>query len=362
MTSPTGKSVLMVGNLLSSTVGNRAATEEMAARLAARGWLVHAVSTRRGRLPRLADMLWASWRLRKRYRVAQVDVFSGPAFFWAEAVCAVLRLLGKPYALVLRGGNLPAYARLWPRRVTRLLGSAEAVAAPSSYLVEELSPSRSGIRLIPNAIDTAAYPFRLRARPAPWLVWLRSFHKIYNPVMAVEVLAIVARDYPEARLLMVGPDKGDGSFQRTVEAARRLGVSPRVQFTGAVPKSEIAFWIDRGDIFLNTTDVDNTPVSVIEAMACGACVVTTNVGGLPHLLEDGADALLVPPREPHAMAAAVRRLLREPDLAERLSSHARGKAERFDWSAVMGEWEAVLSLLGGRSMPACASPVRGFQG
>ena len=59
------------------------------------------------------------------------------------------------------------------------------------------------------------------------------------------------------------------------------------------------------DIFLNTTFVDNTPVSVLEAMACGLCVVSTDVGGLSFLLEHEGDALLVPPDNPKAMAAAV---------------------------------------------------------
>ncbi|HMV50604.1 MAG TPA: glycosyltransferase family 4 protein, partial [Blastocatellia bacterium] len=81
---------------------------------------------------------------------------------------------------------------------------------------------------------------------------------------------------------------------------------------------------------------------VIEAMAGGLCIVSTNAGGLPYLLEDGEDALLVPPNDPGAMAAAVRRLLTEAGLAERLSRNARRKAESFDWSAVLPQWRTLL--------------------
>ena len=107
--------------------------------------------------------------------------------------------------------------------------------------------------------------------------------------------------------------------------------------------------MDRGDIFLNTTNVDNTPVSVLEAMACGLCIVTTNVGGIPHLLEHEHDALLVPSDDPAAMAAAVRRILTETGLAARLSHHARAKAERMDWSVVLPQWESLIRAVGSSS-------------
>ena len=163
----THRSLLIAGSHLSSSAGTRALGEELAARLAARGWTVFTTSTRRARLPRLADMLATCWRLRARYAVAQVDVFSGAAFLWAEAVCALLRRLGKPHVLVLRGGNLPAFARRAPKRVRRVLHGAGAVVAPSGYLVERLGAYHPAIRVIPNAIELAHYPYVHRpcARP-----------------------------------------------------------------------------------------------------------------------------------------------------------------------------------------------------
>lgn len=340
--------VLMVGNLLSASVGNRAICEEMSERLRARGWSVIATSTTRGRAARLLDMLVTAWRRRREYDVAQVDVFSGPAFTWAEAVCGLLGRLDKPYSLILRGGCLPEFAAREPGRVRRLLAGAHTVIAPSTYLQERLAPACGNIAVIPNAVELAHYPFRLRERPGPRLVWLRSFHAIYNPSMAAEVLA----GLPEASLIMIGPDKGDGSLQRCIETARRLGVAGCVTVPGAVPKRETGSWIDRGDIFLNTTDADNMPVSVVEAMACGACIVSTDAGGVRYLLEHERDALLVPTRDPGAMAAAVRRILTEPGLAGRLSANARAKAERFDWSRVLDRFEAVLRGLADARNPS----------
>jgi len=71
-------------------------------------------------------------------------------------------------------------------------------------------------------------------------------------------------------------------------------------------------------------------------------VVSTNVGGIPYLLEDGQDALLVPPDDPEAMVRAVRRALTEPGLSEHLSRNARRKVEDFDWGTVLSRWESLF--------------------
>lgn len=354
--------VLLIGNFLSASVGNRGVCEDLAERLRAAGWGVLTASSRRGRAARLADMLATIWTRRRDYDAANLDVYSGLAFAWAEAAAWALRRVGKPYALTLHGGALPEFARRWPRRTRRLLESAAAVTAPSGYLTERLRPYRPGLRLIPNALDLARYPFRQRTEAAPRLVWVRAFHEIYDPTLAIRTLALL-RERWDARLDMIGPDKRDGSLERARAAAVQLGVAGAVEFPGAVPKTAVPERIDRGDIFLNTTTIDNTPVSVLEAMACGACIVSTRVGGIPHLLRDGQEALLVEPRDPPAMAQAVGRILGDAALSARLSRAARAKAESFDWSAILPQWSQLLGSLvrqpqnASRPSPAAPTPV-----
>jgi glycosyltransferase involved in cell wall biosynthesis len=162
-------------------------------------------------------------------------------------------------------------------------------------------------------------------------------------MLAIRVVALLLEDLPDVRLLMIGPDKGDGSYQATKELATKLEVADRVMFPGSVPKESVAHWLQHGDIFVNTTRVDNTPISVLEAMACGLCIISTNVGGIPYMLQDEYDALLVPSNDDAAMAKAVQRILVEAGLAERLSHNARRKAEQFDWSNILPRWEKLLT-------------------
>jgi glycosyltransferase involved in cell wall biosynthesis len=153
---------------------------------------------------------------------------------------------------------------------------------------------------------------------------------------------LLASEFPDISLVMIGPDRGDGSLDRMRAVAAKCGVTGRLEVTGGIRKSEVGAMLARGDIFLNTTDVDNTPVSVIEAMACGLCVVSTNVGGIPDLLTHGEDAILVPARDSAAMAAGVRQILTNPELARRISENARRKAEEMDWPVVLPVWERIL--------------------
>jgi glycosyltransferase involved in cell wall biosynthesis len=339
--------ILMVGNFLSSRQGNFAVYEELAEQLTASGWPIIPVSTKTNRLVRLFDMIATVWQKRNAYRVAQVNVYSGLAFFWAEVVCGFLNFFEKPFILTLHGGKLPEFAARWPRRVRHLMRSAAVVTTPSGYLLDKMKSLYPGLQLLPNALDLNKYYFKPRLKPRPRLIWLRAFHNIYNPQLAPHVLASLVNTFPDMRLFMFGPDKGDGSLQNTKQVAMDLNVTEQLEINGRIHKTEVPICMNTCDVFLNTTFADNTPISVLEAMACGLCVVSTNVGGIPYLLEHEKDALLVPPNNSQVMAAAVHRILTEPVLAERLSRNARKKAEQFDWAAILPQWEALLRKTAG---------------
>ena len=340
---PTPCGVLLVGNFLSEArPGSFTVCELLAARLSSRGWPVLTTSCKSTRLSRLADMLMTTWRRRKHYTVAQVDVYSGASFIWAESVCYLLGLLGKPFILTLHGGNLPSFARRWPGRVRRLLNSAGAVTTPSRYLQQTLKQYRNDLLLVPNAIELPAYAFHLRSNPRPKIIWLRAFDGTYNPCMALRTVKLLVMEFPNIELSMYGPDKGDGSLEMVKSELQRLNLQTNVTLPGAVTKTAVPRLLNTCDIFLNTTNCESFGVSVMEAAACGLCIVTTNVGELEMLWEHGHDALLVPSNDSPAMATAVRRILTEPGLPTCLSRNARAKAERFDWSRVLPQWESLL--------------------
>jgi len=300
---------------------------------------------------RLVSYLVTVWNKCGSYKVAHVDIFSGLGLAWAELVCWALRLVGKPYALTLRGGNLPVFAKGSSKRIQRLFNSAAAITAPSMYLVEQMRPYRKDIVLLPNPLDIAKYSFSCRDHISPNLVWLRSFCDLYNPLLAIRTLALLAKDFPTVKLLMIGPEKAKGAREATAAFAHRIGVLERITFAGPVPKEQVPQWLQKGDIFLNTSRIDNTPISVLEAMACGLCVVSTNVGGIPYILENERNAILVPNDDHASMARAVSRLITETGIAKRLSVAARGKVEEFDWAWVLPKWESLFTSVAEKHYP-----------
>lgn len=335
--------ILLVGNFLSKSTGVVNVGEGLAKKLEEAGYAVYTASQVKNRLLRFCDILYTTWRLRDQYRVAQVDVFSGPSFIWAEAACFLMGAMGKRYILTLHGGNLPSFAQLHPGRVGRLLRSAPAVTVPSRYLFEQMKAYREDLILLPNPIELQNYPLHLRQTLSPRLVWLRSFHSIYNPSLVPQVLARLAPKYPHVKIDMLGPDKGDGSMQAMLSLADQLGVRDRIEIHGAVPKEQVPEYLNRGDIFLNTTNFDNVPVSVLEAMACGLNIVSTNAGGLPYLLDNHVDSLLVPPDNADQMALAIAQLLESPGFATELALEARRKVEKFDWCEILPLWLKLIA-------------------
>ena len=332
----------MIGNYLASPRHNRNIWHNLSERLADKGWTVITTSDKENQLFRLLDMLRSVIKERKKYVLAQIDVFSGPAFLYAGICSCLLRVLKKPVVLTLHGGRLPEFASENPCRVGRLLRNAQMVVTPSPFLQSSLKQFRPDIHLIPNPIDLPASIFRLRKHPTPNLIWVRAFHETYNPSLAVKVLNELKNDIPDIRISMIGPIKSNSSMKKMQELIDAFQLNNQIIIIPGVLNSEIPNYLNKSDIFINTSNYDTSPRSLIEAMANGLCLASTNVGGIPWLVEDQEEALLVPPNDPEAMAAAVRRILTEPGLAAKLSTNARSRAEKLDWSGILPQWENLF--------------------
>ena len=309
----------------------------------AAGYKTLTVSGSLNRYARLADITATLIRRRRDIDISLIEVYSGHAFVSADVASAISRRMGYKTVLTLHGGDLPRFIRRYPLWTKRVLSRADVLVAPSEYLAGAVASIGLAASIIPNVIDLQDYPYRPRVRLNPRLFWMRSFHPLYNPKMALKALAGLLADYPNAVLTMAGQDKG---LQRSMQTlACELGTSDAVRFPGFLDKSGKAREGNAADIYLNTSRIDNAPVAVLEAAAMGLPVVATNVGGISQLLEDGKDGLLVPDDDHAAMINAIRRLLSEPELAKRLSTNGRALAERASWSRVSAQWDGLFARM-----------------
>ncbi|MDA8016089.1 MAG: glycosyltransferase [Thermoanaerobaculia bacterium] len=317
------------------------------------GWPVRETSSTRLPMLRVADMLrrLATWR--RWTDVAIVSVFSGRAFRVAEVVSWWASRLGVPQIHVLRGGGLPQLIEAAPERVCGVLRRA-TVVSPSAWLAEAVAGLGIEARVIPNVLDLSRYDYLERSTfadpAAPRLLWMRTFHHVYHPQLALRTLARLHADGLDASLTMAGQDKG--LLRPCRELASQLGVAERVRFVGFLDPAGKRSAFARHDVFLNTNRVDNTPVTVLEAMASGMPVVATSVGGVPHVLEHGSSGRLVADGDAQTtavkLAGEVNTLVQGGGRTTVLDLSRRGRrvAEGCAWPAVRASWQELLADLG----------------
>lgn len=339
------KGIIYIGNCLSVHGSTPTNIETLGPQLEAEGYKLYYASNKRNMLLRMYEMLAAIAAHRREAQLVLIDTYSTNAFYFAWASARLCKFFKLPYIPILHGGDLPQRMEHFPSMTRQLFQHSFTNVAVSAYLQEHLVRKGYKNKLIPNNIDLKAYPFKLREDIKGNLLWVRAFHKTYNPQMAIHVLAGVCEQYPEATLTMVGPEK-DGSMEACKSLAEELGLRDKVNFTGRLSKAE---WIKQSSdysIFINTTDFDNLPVSVIEAMALGFPVVSTNVGGIPYLVENGKNGLLVEKRDTKAMVQAITALMAEKNRAADISRAARQKAETFDWQIIKQKWIELFNNIG----------------
>ena len=140
---------------------------------------------------------------------------------------------------------------------------------------------------------------------------------------------------------MAGKEGKDSDYCRSLVQSLNLR---SVLFLGLVPKESIPVLADKHDVYLHTNRIDNMPVSIIEMWACGLPIVGTNVGGMPYLIRDRQDGILIESEDHQAMAEACFELLANRALAETLSRNGRARAEALTWDRVKPLWEKALKL------------------
>jgi len=260
---------------------------------------------------------------------------------WVNAACAIAlgRFLRKRVVVVYRGGGFIEFVSRYRWAVLPFLRRAHRVVVPSGFLREAMD--RFGVRahIIPNIIDLESWPYHRRDRFAPDLLWVRHLREGYNPWMAIEALRTVQHHYPNATLRMAGDGPLETSIRRWLAAESVTGVT----LLGHLPMSELQRHYRECSIFISTTNYDNQPRSVLEAMASGLPVVSTNVGGVPFLVQNGVNGLLVQKGRADEMAQAVLRLLGDPAEARRLSEAGLDTVRQHSWAANRERWLDVLS-------------------
>ncbi|MFD2550409.1 glycosyltransferase family 4 protein [Bizionia sediminis] len=334
--------VLYIGNNLKTQTTNVSAISVLGPLLAAEGFKVNCASSKVNKWARLTDMVCHVFKHAKSTDVVLIDTYSTTNFLYAVIISQLCRMLNMPYVPILHGGKLPARLRDTPRLSGLLFKHAHQLVSPSKYLEAAFNQSQlAPVVYIPNSLNIDNYPFKKRNYATINLLWVRSFSSIYNPQLAIKSLKLLKDTGLPCHLCMVGPDTQDGSLQACKQLAQDMQVE--VSFMGKLSKPDWIRLSSDYNIFLNTANFDNMPVSVLEAMALGLPVISTSVGGMPHLITNNSTGLLVPANNPVAIKNAVMFLKEHPQQANTLAVKARQMVTNLDWKIVKHSWVTLFS-------------------
>ncbi|KKO62160.1 Phenylacetate-coenzyme A ligase [Janthinobacterium sp. KBS0711] len=342
----TGLRIALVGPLPPPAGGMANQTAQLARKLREDGAQVQLLAVNGPALPpwlarirylraalRLPLLLWRLWRTANTVDLFHIMANSGWSWHLQAAPALwIASLKGKPALLNYRGGEAAAFLARAPRLVAFSLRRASAIVVPSAYLAGVFEQYGHTAHIVPNVVDLQRFTLATPAAPpsadGPCILVARHLESLYDNASAVRAFAIVREAFPAARLVLAGDGPQRAALARL---ARSLGVNDAVRFTGPVDNAAMPALYQASDIVLNPSLADNMPNSVLEALACGVPVVSTNVGGIPALLQDGVTALLVPPGDPSAMAHAILALLRDPPRAQAQVRAGLAHAATFGW-------------------------------
>jgi glycosyltransferase involved in cell wall biosynthesis len=274
--------------------------------------------------------------VRQLRRADVVHVFSASYFSFLLAplpAVVVAKLLGKPVVMNYRSGQAPDHLRR-SAIARKTLQWVERNAVPSAFLQDVFAGFGIGAEVVPNIVDVDRFAFRPRDPLRPRILSTRNFEDLYNVACTLRAFRGVQDRYPEATLTLVGSGAEEPRL-RALASALRLA---NVRFEGRVPPDDIWRWYADADIYLQTPDIDNMPSSVLEAFASGLPVVSTRAGGVPAILTDGVQGLLVDCDDDRGAAERIISLLETPDLARRLTAAARESCEQYRWRSVRARW------------------------
>jgi glycosyltransferase involved in cell wall biosynthesis len=291
---------------------------------------------------RLVPYLMRLWTAAKRIHLYHVMANSGWSWhLYAAPVIWIAWIRRKPVIINYRGGEAENFFDQSLRWIRPSLKRVQTIIVPSGFLEHVFKKYGFETIIVPNIIDLSRFSLRAgkeRETSGPHIIVTRNLEPIYDIATAIRAFDHVKAVIPMARLTIAGSGPERASLENLVI---QLGLGESVQFVGRMDNEAIAALYQDADLMINPSLVDNMPISILEALASGVPVVSTDVGGVPFLVTHGKSALLVPSGKPEAMAEAILTILNDQTLARQLVLEGVELVQRYAWPNVRNRLLAV---------------------
>lgn len=265
------------------------------------------------------------------------------------AVVGLAQYLGRPVVCDIRTHDIEAVIESVGRSEKWLFDHCTTIIVSSSYHREMLTSVGVESDVIVDMIDRSRFSARRISQVQPRLISVRPLEPENNVSGLVKAFALVKHKYPRAELTIIGDGSRRPVIESIIESERLSGIT----LIGEVNHRRVAELMSEADVYVNPSGLDSVPVSLLEALSSGMPVVSTDAGGIEHIITDGENGLLAPAFSPPALADRIIELVDQPELAARLSSRAPWSLGGTPWmESSVDAWCALYQRIGGHRLAA----------
>lgn len=281
-------------------------------------------------------------------RVDVIHLMSNSGWSWqlySTPVVWIAYVANTPVIVNYRGGEAKNYLSHSARWVRPTLRKATTLVVPSRYLQKVFLEFGFQSQVIPNVIDSSRFYYSKKSNDADLPVQIiitRNLEKIYDIGLAIRAYAELRKHCRKCHLTIAGSGAMEAELKTLVS---QMKLEQFITFSGRLNRSQVARLYRSADIILNSSKIDNMPNSLLEAMASGVAIVSTDAGGIPWMVEESKTALLVPVGDLTALASALIKLTVNQELRQRLSSAGLEEVKRYAWNEIKHQWIQLYSDL-----------------
>lgn len=266
----------------------------------------------------------------KKYDILHVHACSGWGFLPVVYGVIAGKLIGRKIIVTYHGGDASYFFSKHPKTVRFWLMKADERVVLSGFLKSIFDEYSIPSKVIANIVELKDDVYVEKTCLRPRFISVRHLRDLYNIPCIIKAFEKVQKEVPEARLMILG----DGDKRNELETyVMERGVK-NIEFVGQVPNSDMGYYLQQNDILLSAPLIDNMPVSLLEAFSAGLLVISSNVGGVPYMVENKRTGILFPSDDHDALAEQMMWALSHEKECLQIILNAKKEVEKYSWNVV----------------------------
>jgi len=297
---------------------------------------------------RILDTIISIYKAKKP-SVIIIQVYSTLSIYLEFLSVFIAWIFGHKIICTLHGGDMPnVYKSSSMKRslLNFIFAKSDFITAPSQYIFNRIPINKPSSKqlVIRNYINLDEYFYHPKKNRSISIFWMRSYHPVYNPILAVDIINYLQSQGHEVKMVMAGSDLG--MKQEVENYIERKNLKDRITLLDVIDNSMKNIIASESSVYLSTNIIDNAPVSFLEMMAMGLPVVSTNVGGIPFYLENKVNGLFPQDNTSESIAKLIIQLHQDEEMRERIINSGRNFIQNFGEKEVLNEWLILFRKLG----------------